>query len=57
METEKKISFDEIDANILYSAIRQQLKTVTWDGTAKGWLELEQLKSLVFRLENFLDGE
>jgi len=54
---EDKISFDEVEANAIFTALTKQVRDEDWDLLAEDdWEQLVTLKSMITRLQEFLDG-
>lgn len=55
---EEIFTLDEMQACIVYSALREHIRSRRWDALDEvQWSELVSYKNIVDRLERYLDGE
>ena len=53
-----KMEIDETEANLLYSAVRDRIRTSKWDvDDEEDWQLLLAFKALEVRLGKFMNGE
>lgn len=56
-DTSEDISFDELEANYLYIAVKNHIRYNKWDpSTDSDWKMLKTLKNIEERLIDYLDG-
>jgi hypothetical protein len=54
---EDKLSFDEIEVNVILEALTKKVIDTDWDLMADDdWEQLVSLKAMIARIHEFLDG-